>query len=193
MNEDEAIKLIGFFFSGKAPFENTKHLLGHASSDIPDVFMEWFGRQRDADKRVIATVLAESVVVGGTFDDYFLQTCSLLVRVADRYTLSIPEACVTKVEGLFRDREVIRRWLDHIESEDDDRKDPRSRWRFALALWNLLWVVGSPVAEKSFQTITEQASDPHFVRAIKLARSVPKWHLRIGSTPEFGSTEERSR
>jgi len=174
MTRNSASQLLGSFFRGETPFEETKELLGHASTGIPDLFISWFAEQTEADKRVVANVLAESVIEAGDLDKNLPQACFLMVDIARSHPLSIPPEIVTKVEQLFRNRGNIRTWLNDEEGDSDRRKDFRSRWRFALALWNFLWVVGSPVAEESFETFTNQAKDPHFARSIELAKSFPR-------------------
>lgn len=174
MTRNDALQLLGSFFRGENPFGETKELLGHASSGIPDVFVAWFARQPDEDKRTIAGALTESVIEAGELDKNLPQACFLMVELAARHPSFIPQTVVAKVERLVRRRDTVKMWLNDQESEGDDRKDFRSRWRFALALWNFLWAVSSPVAEEVFQTFAEEARDPHFARSIRLAKSVPR-------------------
>lgn len=169
---NEALNLLGCFFRGDSPFEQTKELSGHASSGIPDIFFGWFAKQADEDKQMVANVLAESVIEGGELDWKLPQACFLMVEVAARYPSAIPEAVVARAEQLLRRGDSVNAWLNDKDGDGDDQKDFRSRWRFALALWNLLWFVGSPVAGEIFNVFAEGAKDPHFARSIRLAKSV---------------------
>jgi hypothetical protein len=173
ITRSDASTLLGSFFRGDTPFERTKELSGHASSRIPDIFCDWFGHLTEEDKRVVANVLVESVIESGELDENLPQACFLMVEVATRCQASIPESAVARVEQVLRRSDGVRTWLNDVESDDDGRKNFRMRWRFALALWNFLWVVGSPVADELFEVFVSGAKDPHFARSIRLAKSVP--------------------
>jgi hypothetical protein len=173
ITRSDALTLLGSFFRGDTPFEPTKELSGHASSGIPDIFCDWFDQLTEEDKRVVANVLVEAVIESGELDENLPQACFLMVEVATRCQASIPESAAARVEQVLRSSDSVRTWLNDVESDDDGRKNFRMRWRFALALWNFLWVMESPVADKLFEVFAAGAKDTHFARSIRLAKSVP--------------------
>lgn len=169
ITRDSALHLLRAFFRGESPFEEVRARVGHASSAIPEVFMAWFGALPEGDRRTVVDVLAESIIDGSDLDENLQQACFVMVDTATHYPTAVSRSVVEKVERLFRQRPMIKAWLKDQETDDDDRKDFRSRWRFALALFNLLWTLDSPVAKEVLRVFEQDAKDPHFVRAIRLA------------------------
>ena len=174
MNRNDALKLLGAFLCGQHPFEKVKTLVGPASADIPAVFLTWFSGLADADQCTLAEVLIELVTESGELDKHLPKLCCLMVEIVADYPSTIPRAAIANVERLVRNRQLARIWLNDQETEEDDLKDFRTRWRYALTLWNFLWLVRSPTADEVFDVFAKSAQDPQFARSIRLAKSMPR-------------------
>jgi len=168
----EAKSLVSAYFSGSDPFSEVQELVGHFASQRPDVFLKWFSKQEVEDQRVIAQVLADSALfTEGTSGEIFA-TASLLADVARQFPSALSPQNIQTLEQFISHGDKLSVWLDDEDTEDDEMKDARTRWRFALMLWNVLVAVGSPVASKAFDRFVQQARDPEFVRGITLAKRV---------------------
>ena len=173
MTNDTARHLLLAFLTGQEPFARTAEKRGHASSLIPDDFLTWFSGNEPEDRATLSGVLIDVVLEGDLeFHDYLRQACFLMVEVAAHFPSNIPARVIQKAEELLQRGDLVKAWLEDQESDDDSEKDFRNRWRFALSLWNVLHLVGSKAAERSFEVFVRRSKDPQFVRSLKAAREI---------------------
>jgi len=171
ITRESVYNVIQSFFSGDEPFSEVRDLVGQASSEVPEVFFEWFTTLSTQEKDLVAETLIQSILEPGMFEQYLPELCFLIVVVAAREPASIPSSAAAGVEKFIKRGDMVRAWLEDHETEEDDSKEFRGRWRYALSLWNLLWAVHSPVADEMFTIFSQQAKDREFARSIVRART----------------------
>ena len=172
MTKRQALKSIRDFFNREPPFEVAAHLVGHAASQIPDVFLDWLKGASREDRQLLADVLLDVVLGGDEVIRDIDSATGLLVSITLRYPDSLSRQGANRLENYMRQPGNIGHWLTDEDSEQDDRKDYRTRWRFALSLWNILYATKSPLADELFREFFEKAKDQHFSRSIELAKGV---------------------
>lgn len=172
MTKNEAIDLLLCFFNARPPFASVRELAGHASSKIPHVFSEWLATLPREDQITVADALTESVLRGEDLIVHLPDATSLLADVAAKFPSAISPVSRRDLEKYIMRGDVTLAWLQDEDSETDHLKDYRSRWRFALCLWNALYKLKSPVALDRLSVFTSRAKDPEFARSLELAKSV---------------------
>lgn len=167
---DETLSLLRKFFKCQSPFDEAAELTGHASSGKPDVFVRWFTSLPVTDKEAICHALTGCVLFRDELNDFLPQAAFLLVELAAKRPRSFSRESIKALEDYMKRGNVVSSWLVDQDSEFDHLKNYRSRWRFALSLWNVLYVLKSPVAMESFRAFASRAKDPEFVRSLEIAK-----------------------
>lgn len=157
------------FFKRQSPFEEVRLLVGHASSQIPDVFFRWVSNLPLEDQEMVVAILLEQVLEGQALVDYLPQAACILVGTVTQYPSLFGRQLLNRLEAYMSSADRINTWVSDIETEDESR-DLRSSWQFALFLWNLLTAVRSPKAASLYRIFRDNAKDEHFARSIEIAK-----------------------
>src|SRR5713226_8910237 len=99
INDENAIKLLMSFFDGRPPFAAVSEFVGHASSRIPDVFLEWFGRLEFADQQIIVDTLCSQMLNERSSSVPLPQAMCLLVDSAARHPNTLSQERLGQLES----------------------------------------------------------------------------------------------
>jgi hypothetical protein len=172
MTRSEVIDLLASFFEGRHPFEEVGKLTGHASSKAPSVFSEWLTGLPQRNQVLVVDVLTELVLQGDEFHFRLPEAAFLFAHIANKAPASFSPTALAALENYMAREEIASAWMQDEDSESDDLKDYRTRWRFALSLWNALYDLRSPFADERFRAFSRYAKDPEFARSLELAKKV---------------------
>jgi hypothetical protein len=172
MTEDEALTTLKKFFEAKPPFAAVARFGGHAGSMAPDVFHNWFFFLPASDRTAVIDVLVASLLHGDQLAEHVSNAWHLLVEAIEADSTIVSAKARKAIEACASQPELQSRWLEDVETEEGQTKERRHTWRFALALWNVLYVIQSPTGEQLFRILTDRAKDPNFVRSLHLAKRV---------------------
>jgi hypothetical protein len=171
MTPPQALELLLKFFKAETPFEEAHLLAGHASSQIPGLFLNAFSQLSSADQNLVLRVLLHELLQGDALNTYLPQASVILSQTVNRYPSVFVGELLDRVESHLLREDHIATWLADIDS-DDEGKDYRSSWRFALRLWNVLASARSTKATSLYERFRNDAKDEHFSRSIEIAKRV---------------------
>jgi hypothetical protein len=177
MENNRTDDILKAFFEGRPPFAAVSEFVGHAGSGTPDVFLRWMERMDPATCRAITDELCSRVLDESKSDLPVPESAALLFEIVLSFPESLTEQSVKHLENYVMRREKVARWLNDEDANRRRQTGYRDRWQFALALWNILYLKRSKVAEELFVMVKDQAKDEYFKRSIAIAK-----HLRDRSS-----------
>jgi hypothetical protein len=170
MTNQEACDYLEAFFGARRPFAAAAELPGHASSRIPEVFLNWFQGLDPQDREIVVNALVSFVLVGDSNNAHVPAASALLAEMAAKYPRDFAFATRDRLEVFALRGENLSRWVEDQDSESEGQTDYRSRWRFALCLWNTLYALKSPRAQDLFEQLSTRSRDEFFICALNLAK-----------------------
>ena len=170
ITEQVASDLLQAFFTGQSPFTATAELTGHASSKVQEIFLDWFREIQPKDRETVVNALLDLTLDRDDLEEHLPAASALLAEVTSNYPQTFSRANLERLERYALRGDNLSQWIQDQDSDSDTQKNYRSRWRFVLCLWNVLYVLRSPRAQELYVYLSTRSRDEFFVQALSLAK-----------------------
>ena len=167
----EQTRELQLFFEGRGRFVGRDERVGMDASSIPELYVAYFLGLSRAERAAAADALVTAAL---DLDDSGSVPATGAARlIVDLCLRGATDAFTPYRDRLVRELEDPQRLATWLAAGDphDGRGTP-DEWRFALALWGVLYMLDHAAAEPSFGRFTHEASSTSFREALVRAREV---------------------
>jgi hypothetical protein len=162
------------YFEGRGRFAERADFLGMEASNTPRLFAQYFATLGPEARREMAATIA-SIALGQepAHPDHVANATRLLVDLAIRGFAADLATLRPELETELADPDRLARWSaspDGLPPPEDLAY--RDDWHYALQLWGVLYLLGSPRADVAYTYLTQHAQSGRFREALRNARAL---------------------
>lgn len=160
------------FFEGRGRFEDRNAYVGMAASSIPGLFITYFEGLSEVEKKEMAHVITMAFLgKSKTLNSYLHEAKWLMIALCMNGFVGYFSAWQEDLEKEFNEAANVHRWLQATDQEAD-LKGPayKGDWHYPLALWGVLYLLGSNRIELVYKNLLQNACSLSFRDALSVAR-----------------------